>query len=98
MLSSCQSGVGTIRDGEGVFGLNRAFLLAGASSVISSLWRVPDGETTELMRDIYESQASGFPVDLTRAQRMAISRLRQAGRLDHPYYWGAFVLTRSGLN
>lgn len=96
VLSSCMSGRGEVFDGEGVFGLRRAFLLAGAKSVVSSLWSVPDIETAELMQAVYQSADGSFATALCSAQRKRLNDLRSEGRFDHPFSWGGFLLTKSG--
>jgi CHAT domain-containing protein/tetratricopeptide (TPR) repeat protein len=87
VLSACQTGTGTVHAGEGVFGLRRALALAGARSVVMSLWKVPDPETRDLMVAFYRAlPSSGGPAAaLQTAKRM----LR--ARVQHPYYWGAFI-------
>lgn len=87
VLSACETGLGEVRIGEGVFGLRRAFVLAGARRLVMSLWKVPDQHTQELMvafyRDLLEGRA--VPEALRLAQRAMRDRYR------HPYYWGAFI-------
>lgn len=90
-LSACETGVGDIKAGEGVFGLKRAFILAGARTVVLSLWSVPSRETTELMTEFYRLMASGTPkaAALRQAQRTMLKKY------PHPFYWGAFQLVGS---
>lgn len=89
-LSACQSGLGKVLDGEGVQGLSRAFFLAGARSVIVSLWNVNDGATGELMRQFYIGLKAGLAKD--EALRAAKLAVRRQPRWRHPYYWAPFVL------
>ena len=90
-LSACETGVGDIKAGEGVFGLKRAFILAGARTVVLSLWSVPSRETTELMTEFYRLMATGSPKSaaLRQAQRTLLKKY------PHPFYWGAFQLVGS---
>lgn len=91
VLSACETGLGDIRNGEGVYGLQRAFLLAGARHLIVSLWRVDDEATRDFMITFYtEWLRKKLPIDqaFVNAQR-AMRRMRTA-----PYYWGAFLLVR----
>jgi len=89
-LSACQSGFGKVLDGEGVQGLSRAFFLAGARSVVVSLWNVNDAATSELMRRFYAGLKAGLPKDeALRAAKLAVMK---EPRWRHPYYWAPFVL------
>ena len=88
ILSACETGLGTIRQGEGVYGLQRAFLISGAQSIIMSLWKVSDAATRELM--------TGFYTDYTRSgnkSKAFIEAVKQLkAKYKDPYFWGAFVL------
>jgi len=76
-----------VRVGEGVFGLRRAFVLAGARTLIMTLWGVPDNPTTELMIDLYRRLLAGMPpADALRTAQLA---LRQ--RYPDPFFWGGFI-------
>jgi CHAT domain-containing protein/tetratricopeptide (TPR) repeat protein len=87
VLSACQTGVGEIRNGEGVYGLQRAIIVAGAENLLMSLWKVDDVATSQLMVNLYETWDGTNTIDAFRAAQIA---LRQ--QYPHPYYWGAFIM------
>lgn len=87
VLSACETGLGEIQAGEGVFGLRRAFILAGAKTLIMSLWKVPDQQTQELMEEFYQRMLTGQP----RADALRAAQLLLKAKYIHPYYWGAFI-------
>ena len=60
VMSACETGLGDIKGSEGVFGLQRAFKMAGVRSIIMSLWKVPDEQTAELMQGFYKYYLEGF--------------------------------------
>lgn len=87
VMSACETGLGDINTSEGIFGLQRAFKLAGAKNIIMSLWKVPDAQTRELMRLFYENCFNGLSVsDALRAAQTEMSKKYP------PYYWAAFKL------
>jgi CHAT domain-containing protein len=91
VLSACQTGRGRLFSGEGIVGLSRAFLYAGARSVIMSLWNVSDLSTGQLMKDFYRNLTSG----LSNAAALREAKLRMVGggkQTRHPYYWSCFVM------
>jgi CHAT domain-containing protein len=88
VLSACNTGVGDWTMGEGVFGLQRSFLAAGADNVMMSLFKVPDAATAELMNLFYEDWIRTG--DKHHALKYAKIELRK--KYPHPFYWGSFVL------
>jgi CHAT domain-containing protein len=90
MLSACETAVGQVRRYEGMYGLARAFLFAGARSVGASLWRVSDASTARLMGAFYREYARG--VGKAEALRRAQVALLRDKRYADPYYWSGFVL------
>jgi len=94
VLSACDTGAGEIKVGEGVFGLRRAFKVAGAKTVIISLWPVEDEATRQWMATLYrEHFLNGKDTgESVRAASMQILRQRRAKhQTTHPFYWGAFI-------
>ena len=87
VLSACNTGLGEVRTGEGVFGLRRAFVLAGAKTLIMSLWKVPDEETRDLMEDFYRRILAGEG----RAESLRNAQLAIRAKQPHPFFWGAFI-------
>jgi CHAT domain-containing protein len=88
-MSACETGLGDVRNGEGVYGLQRAFLMAGAQSVLMSLWKVDDEATREFMVRFYEGWIT--LKDIGKAHQYAQQQVR--ARYPHPYHWGAFVIS-----
>ena len=92
VLSACQSGLGNIANSEGVFGLQRGFKLAGAHSIIMSLWKVDDTATQKLMTQFYKYVVSGMKYSEALTEAQNVLRLEENGKYDAPRYWAAFVL------
>jgi CHAT domain-containing protein/Tfp pilus assembly protein PilF len=94
VLSGCDTGVGEIHAGEGVFGLRRAFHIAGAQTVIMSLWRVDDESTRRWMTSLYEQRFLRGAATVDAVRRATLEQLRwrrQTGQSTHPFYWGGFI-------
>jgi CHAT domain-containing protein len=89
VLSACESALGTVDAGEGVYGLRRALVLAGAESQLVSLWKVDDVATQELMTQYYERllEGEGRAAALRSVQRAMLADPER----QHPYYWAAFI-------
>jgi len=94
VLSACDTGLGEVKTGEGVYGLRRAFVQAGTKSLVMSMWSVPDRETKELMVEFYKNVLSE-KVNRCQALRQAALKQMQVvkDKYGHtnPFYWGAFV-------
>ena len=87
VLSACETGLGDIKGSEGVYGLQRAFKMAGVKYIIMSLWQVPDKETAEFMTTFYKNLTKTN--DIRKSFNLTQRTMRE--KYD-PYYWGAFVL------
>jgi CHAT domain-containing protein len=88
ILSACETGLGRLAGGDGIVGLHRAFLAAGAAAVASSLWRVSDLATALLMKHLFRALRRGLePADALRAAQQELRR-----RFPHPAYWAGFRL------
>ncbi|MGO9088936.1 MAG: tetratricopeptide repeat protein [Candidatus Sulfotelmatobacter sp.] len=94
VLSACDTGLGKMEAGEGVFGLRRGLQEAGAEAVLMSLWPVPDEETRELMTLFYTKWLAGTEKHeaLREAQLEVRKKVRAREGQDEPFFWGAFVL------
>ena len=94
VLSACDTGLGQIRAGEGVLGLRRAFQIAGAATVVMSLWSVDDDATRLWMQALYEARlrdGASTAEAVHRAGRAVLQNRRSLGLSTHPFYWAAFV-------
>jgi CHAT domain-containing protein/tetratricopeptide (TPR) repeat protein len=93
MLSACETGLGKEKRGEGVIGLTRAFMYAGAPTVGVSLWSVADKSTAELMTDFYKRYlASTASASASASMRDAQLSMISAKKYSAPFYWAPFVL------
>jgi CHAT domain-containing protein len=104
VMSACYSGLAdrSPMPGDDLFGLQRAFLTAGARTVVSGLWDVYDGSGPELMRGMFQRLAAGQPVAcaLADSQREFLKRLRSSPSADpwlHPYFWAVYTVNGSDL-
>jgi CHAT domain-containing protein len=88
-LSACDTGVGEVKNGEGVFGLRRALSLAGAETQVMSLWPVSDVGARDLMIEYYRALARGEG----RGDGLRQVQLKMLGRKsrEHPFYWASFI-------
>jgi CHAT domain-containing protein len=90
VLSACETGLSQVTQGDELIGLNRAFIYAGAPTIISSLWSVSDESTSFLMKYFYtsldlEDKAGSF--------RRAQLKIKNDSRFSHPFYWSGFYVT-----
>jgi len=91
-LSACQTGLGKEIKGEGLIGLTRGFMYAGAPRVLASLWKVDDRATSELMKRFYQGMLGPEALRPARALRQAQLSIWKQKQWREPYYWAAFVL------
>ena len=94
VLSACDTGIGEIKVGEGVFGLRRAFQVAGARTVIMSLWSVEDESARQWMKVLYEGRLLKHldTAEAVRNASLTVLKARRAhGESTHPFYWAGFV-------
>ncbi|MBI4750806.1 MAG: CHAT domain-containing protein [Acidobacteria bacterium] len=89
VLSACDTGVGDVKNGEGVYGLRRALVLAGSESQMMSLWSVSDKATRELMIDFYTRLKAGE--GRSEALRHVQLRMLKDPKRRHPFYWASFI-------
>jgi CHAT domain-containing protein/tetratricopeptide (TPR) repeat protein len=96
VLSACETGLGRLVRGEGLVGLTRAFMYAGAPSVVVSLWAVADQSTAQLMEGLYTRLAPGTE-SRDESLRGAKRQMIASGENAHPFFWAPFVLVGDGL-
>jgi CHAT domain-containing protein/tetratricopeptide (TPR) repeat protein len=92
VLSACQTGLGKEIKGEGLIGLTRGFMYAGAKRVVASLWKIDDRATAMLMKRFYQAMLGAGRRSPSEALREAQIEMWKKGNWNHPYYWAAFEL------
>jgi len=95
-LSACDTGIGEVKNGEGVYGLRRAFMLAGTETLVMSLWPVSDYVTRGLMTNYYK----GLKLGQGRREALRQVQLHMLKRKDlqHPFYWASFIQSGEWAN
>jgi len=91
-LSACQTGLGKVKKGEGIIGLSRALLYAGAKNMTLSLWRVSDASTADLMQNYYQNFLETDTPNFAQALRNAKLKMIRDNQFYAPYYWASFIL------
>ncbi|HEX9984263.1 MAG TPA: CHAT domain-containing protein [Thermoanaerobaculia bacterium] len=92
VLSACQTALGKDMKAEGLIGLTRGFMYAGAARVVSTLWKIDDRSTAELMKRFYEGMLGDAKLPPAAALRAAQIEMWRSARRNHPYHWAAFTL------
>ncbi len=95
-LSACDTGIGEVKNGEGVYGLRRAFVLAGTESLVMSLWPVSDFVTRELMTGYYKGLQQGQ--GRGEALRQVQLQMMKSKRHEHPFFWASFIQSGKWAN
>ena len=95
-LSACDTGLGEVKNGEGVYGLRRAFVLAGTESLVMSLWPVSDYVTREMMTAYYTGLKEGQGRNAALRQ-VQLNMLKRKER-EHPFYWASFIQSGEWAN
>ena len=96
VLSACETGVGEVKNGEGVYGLRRALMLAGAQTQVMSLWQVDDVATRAWMTNYYTGLKQGL--GRSEAARQVQLKLLQQKKWQHPYFWAGFISSGEWAN
>ena len=91
MLSACETALGDIKGSEGVYGLQRAFKMAGVENLVMSLWKVPDNETAEFMQLFYNKLFEGKAIDKSFYEAQAAMRNKYR---RSPFKWAAWILVK----
>ncbi|WP_033957427.1 CHAT domain-containing protein [Psychroserpens jangbogonensis] len=94
VLSACDTGVGNLKRGEGLINVSKAFTYAGVPSTVTSLWKVPDKETSQIMESFYSYLKSGEPKNKAlQLAKLDYLNTIEDSFLKHPFYWAGFVLS-----
>ncbi len=97
-LSACETGVGTLKKGEGAISLARAFFYSGAKSLVYTLWNINDASATYIMSTFYEKLTTGLSKDMAlRDAKLAFLKENRETALAHPYYWSGFIIQGNTL-
>jgi CHAT domain-containing protein len=93
VLSACETGIGEVQNGEGVYGLRRALVLAGAESQVISLWRINDDATRTFMEGYYQrlKAGEGRSAALRKVQLEMLQAEHGGGEQSDPYFWAGFI-------
>jgi len=89
VLSACETGIGQVQSGEGIYGLRRALMLAGVRMQVASLWKIDDAATRDIMVDFYSRLLAG--TSRSQSLREAQLAMLRDSRYAHPFYWAAFI-------
>jgi len=93
-LSACESGIGELKRGEGLLSLARGFYFSGANSLASTLWKINDASSAQLMNGFYTNLASGLLKSKSlQAAKIDYIKSNKDTALSHPYYWSGFILS-----
>ena len=93
-LSACESGIGDLKRGEGLLSLARGFYFSGTKSIASTLWKINDASSAQLMSDFYKNLAQEQTKQIALQQaKIDFLKENKDNALSHPYYWSAFVLS-----
>ena len=94
VLSACNTAVGHLKKGEGLISVSKAFTYAGVPSTVTSLWKVPDKETSKIMVSFYHYLKDGKPKnEALQLAKLNYLNTTNDALLKHPYYWAGFIIS-----